>query len=95
LPRLKSRVQIPFPAPSRRHSQAVRRRSAKPLYIGSNPIAASNKIKGLGHLARSLFWFLLPFCYHKFQKSCAPHQATLKTDNGGYPILGLGEFICQ
>ena len=25
----------------RRHSQVVRRRSAKPLYVGSNPTAAS------------------------------------------------------
>lgn len=29
-------------APSRRGSQVARRRSAKPLYIGSNPIRASN-----------------------------------------------------
>ena len=55
MPRLKSRVQIPFPAPiSWRHSQVVRQRSAKPLFPGSNPGAASRK-KG---------WFYEPsfFC---------------------------------
>jgi hypothetical protein len=30
-----------------RRSQVVRQRSAKPLFIGSIPIAASNKIKSL------------------------------------------------
>jgi hypothetical protein len=34
------RVQIPFPAPFWRRSQVVRQRSAKPLFIGSNPVAA-------------------------------------------------------
>ena len=43
-----------------RHSQVVRQRSAKPLYTGSNPVAASNKIKGIALWA-------IPFfvsCYH-------------------------------
>jgi hypothetical protein len=38
-----SRVQVPFPAPFfllRRRSQVVRQWSAKPLFIGSNPVAA-------------------------------------------------------
>jgi hypothetical protein len=34
-------------ASSGRRSQVVRQRSAKPLFIGSIPIAASNKIKSL------------------------------------------------
>ena len=43
---------IPF---YRRRSQVVRQRSAKPLFIGSIPIAASNKINSL----RAALW--LPF----------------------------------
>jgi hypothetical protein len=33
----------------RRRSQVVRQRSAKPLFSGSNPLAASKKIRGLAN----------------------------------------------
>ena len=39
----------------RRHSQVVRQRSAKPLYTGSNPVAASSHFKELANLANSFF----------------------------------------
>jgi hypothetical protein len=39
-----------------RRSQVVRQRSAKPLFSGSNPLAASNKNKGLAKSAN-------PFCF--------------------------------
>ena len=59
MPRSKSRVQIPFPAPfffrapetatpfrgPRRHSQVVRQRPAKPLFASSNLAAASKVIQ--------------------------------------------------
>ena len=46
MPRLKSRVQIPFPAPSTGGiPKWLRGRSAKPLFSGSNPDAASRREK--------------------------------------------------
>jgi hypothetical protein len=40
-----SRVQVPFPAPEKGGiAKWLRQRSAKPLFIGSNPIAASIEI---------------------------------------------------
>ena len=35
-----------------RHTQVARERSAKPLFTGSNPVAASKEIKGLANLVR-------------------------------------------
>ena len=42
---------------TRRRSQVVRQRSAKPLFSGSNPLAASNNSKGLAKSAS-------PFIFH-------------------------------
>ncbi len=36
-------------------AKRLRQRSAKPLFIGSNPIAASNKIKDLANIGKSFF----------------------------------------
>jgi hypothetical protein len=40
-----------------RHSQVGRQWSAKPLFPGSNPGAASNRIKRLANKAKPLFYF--------------------------------------
>ena len=41
-----------------RHSQVVRQRSAKPLYTGSNPVAASREIKGLENIFKTFLFFI-------------------------------------
>ncbi len=56
----------------RRHSQVVRQRSAKPLYSGSNPDAASILRENLACVFTRLFIFLRPHSipdYVDFQES--------------------------
>jgi hypothetical protein len=48
---------------TRRHTQVARERSAKPLFTGSSPVAASKKIKGLANIADPFLILLLTNCY--------------------------------
>ena len=43
----------------------VARRAHNPKVIGSNPVPATNKIKGLEATASKPFSVLLPYCYPK------------------------------
>ncbi len=63
-----------------RRSQVVRQRSAKPLFIGSIPIAASNpNLNSITNLAKRLRIPMGPHCA-EIAPNCAKGLAQSKTD---------------